>query len=309
MYCKLQLTAAFVILAVLTGSPLLAEHGTIFGAELPHVLDFPHFGNGDDVRSELVLVNLGSEDAPMIYFYASNGEMIPAAEIVEITDDVMVMADEGLRTVDPIPYLGEITIATNQTGNTVAGSLSVRSSSRMNGFLRYSLYANLGIAGAGVPSSFAAHNFIVPVQRKEGGINTGLAIHNLSADRAVNVSCDLMEDGMELESAMLEELPANGHMAKFINSIFPDYFADSDPEPEPEPEEDPAPENGDDSSSEEPEEEEEPIEEPESELFRGSVACYANGQITSVALELDSTVNVLTTLPVMLRPSGADFFF
>ena len=33
--------------------------------------------------------------------------------------------------------------------------------------------------------------------------------------------------------------------------------------------------------------EEEPIEEPESDLFRGSVACGASGQITSVALELD----------------------
>ena len=295
---KLQLTAVFVILAVLTGSPLLAEHGTIYGAKLDHVLDFPHFGNANDVRSELVLVNLGSEAHSLIYFYGEDGEIIPADSVVEMTDDLEALEDGSLMTLDPIPTLGEITIATNQTGSQVSGSLKVKSSSRMNGFLRYSLYTNQGIAGAGVPSSFGAHNFIVPVQRKKGGINTGLAIHNLRGEE-VNISCDLMKDGdILVEDMMLEALPANGQMSHFIDSLFPAYFA----EPEPE-EEEPASENGDDSSTEEPEEE------PASDLFRGSVACYATGQISSVALELDSSINVLTTLPVMLRPSGADFFF
>ena len=82
---KLQLTAAFVILAVLAGRPLFAEHGTVYGADLDHVLDFPHFGNGDFVRSELVLVNLGSEAHPAIYFYDSAGEMILAESVVEMT--------------------------------------------------------------------------------------------------------------------------------------------------------------------------------------------------------------------------------
>ena len=299
---KFQLTAAFVLLAVLTGSPLLAEHGTLYGAELDHVLNFPHFGNGDGVRSELVLVNLGSEAHALIYFYDQAGEIIEAGTVVEMTDDVQALDDGSLMPVDPIPNLGEITIATNQTGATVAGSLKVKSASRMNGFLRFALYSNQGISGAGVPASDAAHNFIVPVQRKKGGINTGLAIHNIGADRAVNISCDLMQGGEILESAMLPELPANGQSARFIDAIFLDHFADPEPE-----EEEPASENGDDSSTDEPEEEE-PIEEPESALFRGSVACGASGFITSVALELDSSINVLTTLPVMLRPSGADFF-
>ena len=282
---KLQLTAACVLLAVLAGSPLFADPGSLFGADLDHELDFPHFGNGDDIRSELVLVNLGSASHPAIYFYGSDGIMIPAASVVEVTDDLMVLEDGGLTTIDPIPSLGEITIATNQTGDTVAGSLSVLSASRMNGFLRYSLYNNQGIAGAGVPSSFAAHNFIAPVQRKKGGINTGLAIHNIG-DEEINISCDLMQGGEVLDDTGMFTLPAKGHVAQFIDKIFPDYFADPEPDPEPEPEEDPA-----------------------SDLFRGSVACGGSGRITSVALELDSSTNVLTTLPVMLRPSGADFFF
>ena len=286
------LTAAFVILA-LAGSPLFAGHGTLFGAELKHALDFPHFGNGDFTRSELVLVNLGSASKPAIYFYSRSGEIIDAGTVVEMTEDLAPLMDGGLTTLDPIPSLGEITISTSGMGLTVAGSLSVLSPSLMNGFLRYSLYGNEGVAGAGVPSSAGAHNFIVPVQRENGGINTGLAVHNL-ADRAVNVRCDLMKGGMELSSAAFD-LSANGQSAQFINELFPDHFA------EPEPEEDPpaASENGDDSNTEE----------PGNVLFRGSVLCEASSRITGVALEYDGSTNVLTTLPVILRASGADFFF
>ena len=295
---KLQLTAAFVILA-LAGSPLFADHGTIVGAELEHSIDFPHFGNGDFTRSELVLVNLGSESHPAISFYDRSGEMISPESVVEMTDDLLVMEDGVLTTLAPIPSLGEITIATNQTGETVAGSLRVLSPSRMNGFLRYSLYASEGISGAGVPSSFATHNFISPVQRKKAGVNTGLAIHNLGGE-AVNVRCELMKDGIELEREEFD-LPANGQSAQFITELFPDFFA------EPEPEEQPAAsEDGDDSSAEE---EEESTEEPDKDLFRGSVSCNATGQVTSVALEYDSSTNVLTTLPVIPRPSGADWWF
>ena len=295
---KLQLTAAFVILA-LAGSPLFAEHGTIFGSPLEHSIDFPHFGNGDFTRSELVLVNLGSESHPAISFYDRAGEMISPESVVEMTDDLMVTEDGVLTTLAPIPSLGEITIATNQTGETVAGSLRVLSPSRMNGFLRYSLYTNQGISGAGVPSSFATHNFISPVQRKKGGVDTGLAIHNLG-DAAVNVRCELMKDGIELEREEFD-LPANGQSAQFITELFTDFFPELEPEEEPD-----ASENGDDSSAEE---EEESTEEPDSDLFRGSVSCNATGQVTSVALEYDSSTNVLTTLPVIPRPSGADWWF
>ena len=266
---------------------------------MDHALDFPHFGNGDFIRSELVLVNLGSASHPAIHFYSRSGEIIEAETVVEMTEALAPLMDGGFTTLDPIPNLGEITISTNGMGLTVAGSLRVLSSSRMNGFLRYSLYGNEGVAVAGVPSSAGAHNFIVPVQREKVGINTGLAIHNL-ADRAVNVRCDLMKGGMELASAAFD-LPANGQSAQFIHELFPNHFA------EPEPEEDPASENGDDSNTEEPEEEE-PIEEPENDLFRGSVLCEASSRITSVALEYDGSTNVLITLPVILRPSGADFF-
>lgn len=154
----------------------------------------------------------------------------------------------------------------------------------MNGFVRYSLHGNEGISVAGVSSSAGVHNFITPVQRKDGGINTGLAVHNLD-DEMVLVRCDLMKGGVELSSESFE-LPANGQSAQFIDELFLDFFA----EPEPE-------------------EEEESTEESGHDLFRGSVSCKASRQITSVALEYNNSTNVLTTLPVIPQPSGADFFF
>ena len=66
---KLQSTAiVFLLLFGMRANPLFAEHGTLFGAKLDHSIDFPHFGKGDFTRSELVLVNLGSDSHPAIYF-------------------------------------------------------------------------------------------------------------------------------------------------------------------------------------------------------------------------------------------------
>ena len=262
----------------------LADHGSIFGAELNHVLDFPHFGNGELIRSELVLVNLGSASHPVIYFSGPDGEVMEAGSVVEMMDHLVVLEDGGLTTTDPLPSLGELTIPTNGSGETVRGSIQVVSDSLMGGFLRYTLYGIEGISVAGVASAVPAHNFIVPVERKVGGVNTGLAIHNLN-NRMVGVDCQLMKDGEVLVSADIDLAP-NGQSASFIDEIFSEWF------------------------SEEPASEEEPQEEPEAaSSFRGSVSCGASSRVTSLALELDTGTNVLTTLPVIPRPSGADFFF
>ena len=283
---KIQSTAiAFLVLLGMSVRPVLAEHGTLFGVTLKHSIDFPHFRNGDLVRSELVLVNLGSDSNPAIYFYARDGEIITAETVVEMTEDLVALDDGGLTTLDPIPSLGEITIATNGLGETVAGSLSVLSPSLMNGFVRYSLYGKEGISVAGVTSSSGTHNFISPVQHKEKGINTGLAVHNLG-NNAVNVRCKLMKGGLELASESFD-LSANGQSAKFITELFSDFdfFAELEPE------EDPVSEN------------------TELDLFQGLVSCNASSRITSIALEFDDSTNVLITLPTIPRPYGADFFF
>ena len=268
------LSIAILTILALTGSPLLAEHGSLFGAELKHVLYFPHFGNGDlfegeprgSTTSELVLLVTGAEAHPLIHFTDMKGEVISADSIVEITESLMLLEDGGLTTVDPVPSSGEITVSTTGVGETVQGSVKVLSATSIEGFLRFILPQGI----AGVASARLGHNFIAPVQRTEGGINTGLAIHN-PGDGILRVDCTLMKDGQELESADID-LAANNQVAQFIDELFT---------------------------------------ESDTSDFLGSVSCSASSRVTAVALELDflsGATGVFTTLPVISRVSGADFF-
>ena len=256
------------------GTYLPAEHGSLFGAELNHVLYFPHFGNGDSIKgesmgsikSELVLLITGAPARPVIHFTDKSGKAISADSIVEITESLILLEDGGLTTVDPVPSSGEITFSTTGVGETVVGSVKVLSATSIEGFLRFNLPQGI----AGVASARPGHNFIAPAQRTEGGINTGLAIHNLS-DRTLRVDCTLMKDGEELESADIN-LAANNQASQFIDELF---------------------------------------KESDTSDFLGSVSCKASSRVTAVALELDflsGATGVFTTLPVIYRPSGADFF-
>ena len=262
---KLLSTAAAALLLLSMGTPLRAEHGSIYGADLDHFLYFPHFGNGESIRSELVLVNLGSTAGAIVSFQGQDGEMIQADSLVEMTPGLMFLEDGAIDTGD-IPNLEEITISTNGSGEVVKGSVIVSSGSLVAGFLRFTLEEQ-GVAG--VASATRTHNFIVPVRRQAGGVNTGLAVHNLG--NAIEVNCTLMKDGEELETAAIE-LEANHQDARFLDQLFP---------------------------------------ETDTSDFLGSVFCKAPSRITGVALELDyisGATGVFTTLPVINRPSGADFF-
>ena len=217
-------------------------------------------------RSELVLVNLGSTAPAIVSFQGKDGEMIQADSLVEQTPGLMFLEDGAIDTGD-IPNLGEITISTNGSGEAEArGSVIVSSGSLVAGFLRFTLEQGV----AGVASATRTHNFIVPVRRQAGGVNTGLAVHNLGVN-AIEVNCTLMKDGQELETAVIE-LGANHQDARFLDQLFT---------------------------------------ETDTSDFLGSVSCKAPSRITGVALELDyisGVTGVFTTLPVVDRPSGADFF-
>ena len=135
---KIQSTALVFLLLFGVGTPLRAEHGSIFGAELDHFLYFPHFGNGESIRSELVLVNLGSTAPAIVSFQGKDGELIQADSLVEMTQGLIFLEDGAIDTGD-IPHLGEITISTNGAGEAVSGSVIVSSGSLVAGFLRFTL--------------------------------------------------------------------------------------------------------------------------------------------------------------------------
>ena len=118
-----------------------------------------------------------------------------------------------------------------------------------------------GIGVAGVGASQPVRDAIFPARRQADGISTAAAIHNLG-EEAMVVSCRLMKAGAVLEE---EEIPlaANGQQALYIEQMFA----------------------GTDTSD-----------------FVGSVRCTAppgEGMFTGVAVELDASNQIFTTLPVV----------
>ena len=183
----------------------------------PARLDFTHFANGGDIVSDLVLVNPGADPIwPAIYFYDQAGDPIAAESLVDITEDLEVGDDGALSPRTAINPLGELTISTDGRGGQVSGSVAVAAEGPIGGVLRFDIPA-LGVAGVG--DSPPVRDALVPVRRLEGGINTGVALHNRGAT-AILVRCRLMRDGIVLDETMIP-LAANGQDARFIDAIFP----------------------------------------------------------------------------------------
>ena len=184
-------------------------------------LNFAHFANGTaggvTITSDIVLVNVEtSAVTPAIYFYNQRGDMIDADSVVDVTGDLMVNGDGALTVPMGIPSQGEMTISTNGEGALVVGSARVFGTGRLGGVLRFDIPA-VGVAGVG--ASEPVSDAIFPARRMIGGVNTGAAIRNLSAE-SMTVTCMLMQDGDVMDTVMVE-LDGDGHSAQFIDEMFP----------------------------------------------------------------------------------------
>ena len=168
--------------------------------EAPEVLtlDFTHFANGNVTTSDLVFVNVAPQPVrPALYFYDTEGALVSAESVVDVTGDLEVQEDGGLTVLTAMMPLGELTIATHGQGELVSGSVKVASEGLIGGLLRYDLlHIGEAVVGASPPVSDA----IFPVRRQEGGITTGVAIHNLESSpglvRCDMVRCDLLREGV-----------------------------------------------------------------------------------------------------------------
>ena len=94
--------------------------------------------------------------------------------------------------------------------------MKVVSEGPIGGMLRFDL-PDIGeaVVGAGPPVSDA----IFPVRRQEGGINTGVAIHNLESSPGL-VRCELLREGVLLDAVSIP-LEANGQTSWLIDQAFP----------------------------------------------------------------------------------------
>ena len=234
-------------------------------------IDFAHFANGTaggvTITSEIVLVNVETVTVhPVIYFYNQQGDMIDADSVVDVdgTEALAVNGDDALTVPMGIPGRGEMTISTNGDGALVVGSVKVFGTGRLGGVLRFDIPA-VGVAGVG--ASEPVSDAIFPARRMVGGVNTGAAIRNLSAE-AMTVTCMLMQDGDVMDTIMVA-LEGDGHSARFIDEMFPGAnTADF--------------------------------------VGSVRCTAPDGGMFVGVALEMDAANGIFTTLPVVPLGSGAD---
>ena len=182
----------------------------------PVALAFTHFTNGRLMTSEIVLVNVETRTIrPALYFYDQDGEPIDPESVVDVTGDLEITGDGALTVQTAMEPLGELTVATHGRGEPVSGSVRVVSDGTIGGILRFDI-PGLGVAGVG--ASPPVNDALFPVRRQAGGINTGVALHNVGAE-ALGVSCYLMSGGVALEAVEIP-LEANGQTARFIDQTF-----------------------------------------------------------------------------------------
>ena len=180
-------------------------------------LDFAHFANGNGTTSDLVFVNVAPQPVrPALYFYDTEGNPIAAESVVDITGDLEISEDGGLTVLTEMKPLGELTIATHGQGDLVSGSVKVASEGLIGGMLRFDLP---GIGEAVVGASQPVSDALFAVRRQEGGITTGVAVHNLE-EEAMEVVCELMREGVPRDAVSLP-LEANGQTAWLIDAAFP----------------------------------------------------------------------------------------
>ena len=238
-------------------------------------LNFAHFANGAGLTSDLVFLNLSTERSrpaptpfhsdilpvrPALYFYDTEGQPVAAESVVDITGDLEVMEDGGLTVLTEMEPLGVLTISTHGRGALVSGSVRVIAEEPIGGVLRFDL-PGIGVAGVGASSPVS--DALFPVRRQEGGINTGVAVHNLG-EEAMEVTCEVMRGGTVLDDASIP-LAANGQSSWFINEVF----------------------TGADTSD---------------FAGSVRCTAPGEGMFTGVAVELDAANRIFTTLPVVPVP-------
>ena len=241
------------------------------GGNKQTTLDFAHFVNGTWI-TDLVFVNLETQPSgpaptpfhtdilpsrPAIYFYDTTGALVAADSVVDIAGDLEITEDGALTVRTEMEPLGVLTISTHGRGELVSGSVRVVSDGPIGGMLRFE-HPALGVAG--VRASPPVSDALFPVRRREGGITTGVALHNLESSAGL-LRCDLMREGVLLDAASIP-LEANGQTAWLIDQAFPSAdtsdFAGS-----------------------------------------VRCDAVGEGRFTAVALEMDPGTRIFTTLPVV----------
>ena len=200
-------------------------------------LYFAQFGNGQGFTSDVVLTNPSATKMASgeVSFLDNDGLPLPVGIAAGPGDRTLLgrsVLAEASSVEFFIPPLGAVTISTDGEGPELKpGSAVVTASRDLGGVIRFRI-PGIGIAGVGVSQPLTG--FIIPVRRKAGEINTGVALHNTES-QAVTVDLALRTAGGEISTAAvehfqageeiatttIEDFAASGHLAKFLQELFP----------------------------------------------------------------------------------------
>lgn len=216
-----------------TGPSLGVFHGgsDAFVAKIAEsvALYFAQLGNGEGFRSELVLTNpshdhvvsgrvdfFDDEGAPLLLGLLIGAEGgLPASRSSELVSG---------REINIAP-LGVVVLSTDGIGDLAVGSAVVISDGALGGVVRFTI-PGIGIAGVG--SGEAHEELIAPVRRRSGGMNSGIALCNTGAT-PVMLELSLRNKAGEpvaFGTRTVEDFPGQGHLARFIDELFPDADLD-----------------------------------------------------------------------------------
>lgn len=218
-----------------------------------YALNFAQIGSGLGVTSETVFANPSATSTASATMEFFDDAGLPA---------VFSIAGAGSRSsIDfSVPPLGSVGISTDGGGPSKSGSAVATSDNILGGVIRLGI-PDVGIAGVG--SSEPLNGFVIPVRRKAGGINTGVALRNVEA-AVIGLSLKLRNKQGQVVAGGIREIPdlaAQGHLARFIDELFPSAATDD---------------------------------------FEGTLVVQAvRGKVAAVALELGSLPGQFTTLPVI----------
>lgn len=180
-------------------------------------LYFAQFANGIGFVSRLTLTNPSAVETAIgtVSFFNDAGNPL------SFSLNGQPFAQNTPIAISP---LGSLTLSTDGLGELVVGSARVSASLQLGGVLRF-LYPGLGIGG--VSSSMPASGFITPVTRNAAqNRNTGIVFAAVNSEADIdlvlrNQNGDIMSGGQTTI-----QLAANGHLARFLDELFPE--ADTD---------------------------------------------------------------------------------
>ena len=204
--------------------------GGLDGFSLEKKLYFAQFGNGDGFTADLVFINPSTTESVFGTAAFLDDDGLPL--LVGIATKRAPRVEGPVKGAPPLPIFrrlpfflaphGSVTFSTDGKGELVSGSVVVTADRELAGVIRFYI-PDVGITGVG--ESLPLNAFIIPARRTLDGINTGVGIHNPESE-SISVALKLRRNGEEVAQARVQNLPPGGHVALFIDQIFPN--ADTD---------------------------------------------------------------------------------